>query len=165
MGDFNIDLLNYENHTATNEFVNMMFSYHFQPSILHPTRITDTSSTIIDNIYINNATESNICSGNILSLISDHLPQFAILYDNAPEYKTSSYYAYDYKNFNEGKFLSDYNDIERSFLNDNDIDVNQKFEIFLFKLHNLVDKHLPKKKLSKKALKLRSRPWIDSEND
>ena len=74
MGDFNIDLLNYKNHTATNEFVNMMFSYHFQPSILHLTHITDTSSTIIDNIYINNATESNICGGNILSLISDHLP-------------------------------------------------------------------------------------------
>ena len=152
MGDFNIDLLNYENHTARNEFVNMMFSYHSQPSILQPTRITDTSSTIID-IYLNNATESNICSGNILSLISDHLPQFAILYDDAPEYKASSYYAYDYTNFNEGKFLSDYNDIEGAFLNDNDIDVNQKFEIFLFilfKLQNLVDKHLPEKKLSKR---------------
>ncbi len=65
MGDFNINLLNYENHTATNEFLNMMFSYHFQPSTLHPTRFTDISSSIIDNIYINNATESNICSGNI----------------------------------------------------------------------------------------------------
>ena len=78
-------LLKYETHTATNEFVSMMFSYHFKPSILHPTRIDDTSSTIIDIFYINNATESNICSGNILSLISDHLQQFAILYDNAPE--------------------------------------------------------------------------------
>ena len=60
MCDFNIDLLKYENHTPSNDFVNMMFSYHFQPSVLHPTHITDSSSTIIDNIYINNATESNI---------------------------------------------------------------------------------------------------------
>ena len=52
MGDFNIDLLKYDCHSATNEFVNMMFSHHFQPAILHPTRITDTSSTIIDNMGI-----------------------------------------------------------------------------------------------------------------
>ena len=36
MGDFNIDLLKYDSHTPSNDFVNMMFSYHFQPSILHP---------------------------------------------------------------------------------------------------------------------------------
>ena len=161
MGDFNIDLLKYDCHSATNEFVNMMFSHHFQPAILHPTRITDTSSTIIDNIYVNNATESNIYGGNILSCISDHLPQFTVLYNNAPEYKTSSFHVYDYKNLNEENFISDYKDVERSYLNDKEIDINRKFETFLYKLHNLVDKHCPKKKLSKKALKLRSKPWIN----
>ena len=107
MGDFNIDLLKYDNHTPSNDFINMMFSYHFQPSILHPTRITDSSSTIIDNIYVNNATESNIFAGNILSLISDHLPPFAILSENAPDYKTSSHFSCDYKTFDETKFLAD----------------------------------------------------------
>ena len=74
IGDFNIDLLKYDNNAPSNEFINMMFSFNFQPTILHPTRITDSSSTIIDNIYVNNATESNIFAGNILSQISDHLP-------------------------------------------------------------------------------------------
>ena len=87
MDDFNIDLLKYDNHTPINGFINMIFSYHCQPSILHPTRITDSFSTIIDNIYVNDATESNIFAGNILSLFSDHLPQFAILSEKAPEYK------------------------------------------------------------------------------
>ena len=58
MGDFNVELLNYDSHTATNEFVNMMFSHHFQPS-----HIADTSPTTIDNININNATESSIFGG------------------------------------------------------------------------------------------------------
>ena len=49
--DFNIDLLNYDSHTATNEFVNVMISYHFQPCVLHPSCITGTFSAIIDNIY------------------------------------------------------------------------------------------------------------------
>ena len=46
--------------------------------------------------------DSNIFAGNILSsLTSDHLPQFAILNENAPDYKTSSYFAYDYKTFDD----------------------------------------------------------------
>ena len=82
MGDFNIDLLNYGHHTLTDDFINLIFSSHLIPSILHPTRITDTSSTLIDNIFVSNASDCNILSGNLLSMISDHLPQFAILKDN-----------------------------------------------------------------------------------
>ena len=161
MGDFNIDLLKYDNHTPSNDFINMMFSYHFQPSILHPTRITDSSSTIIDNIYVNNATESNIFAGNILSLISDHLPRFAVLSENAPDFKTSSYFSYDYKAFDEAKFLADYKEMDTSFLDDGSQDLNGKFDTFLLNLHNLVNKHCPQKKLNKRALKLKNKPWIN----
>ena len=161
MGDFNIDLLKYDSHTPSNDFVNMMFSYHFQPSILHPTRITDTSSTIIDNIYVNNATESNIFAGNILSQISDHLPQSAILSENAPDFKTSSYFAYDYKTFDEAKFLADYKELDTSFLDDKSQHLNVKFNTFLLNLHDLINKHCPKKKLNKQALKLKTKPWIN----
>ena len=115
MGDFNIDLLKSDNDAPTNDFINMMSSYHFQPTILHPTRISDTSSTLIDNVYINNAMDSNICSGNILSLISDHLPQFAILNGSTPDYKKTSYTAYDYRNFDASKFLADYVNLESFF--------------------------------------------------
>ena len=131
MGDFNIDLLNYDSHIATNEFVNMMFTHYFQPCILHPSRITDTSSTIIDNIYINSATENSVFGGNILSLISDHLPQFAILFGNTPEYKVSFASVHDYRNFNVENFLAEYTAIEKSYLTDDDIDVSKTFDTFL----------------------------------
>ena len=113
MGDFNIDLLNYDSHTPANEFINMMFSHHFQTCILHPSRITDTSSTVIDNFHVNSATENNVFGGNILSLISDHLPQFAILFDNTPEYKVSFVSAYDYRNVNEENILAEYTTIDK----------------------------------------------------
>ena len=120
MDDFNIGLLKYGfNITPSNDFINMMFSYHLQPSILNSTRMTESSSTIIDIIYVNNASESNIFARNILSQISDHLPQFAILSENALDYKTSSYFAYkyfDYKYLDEVKFLADYKEIETSFI-------------------------------------------------
>ena len=42
------------------------------------TRITESSGTVIDNIFCNNFDHETI-SGNLLTKISDHLPQFAIV--------------------------------------------------------------------------------------
>ena len=50
LGDFNINLLNYESHSDTNDFVNPMVSHYLLPHVLQPTRVTDHSATVIDNI-------------------------------------------------------------------------------------------------------------------
>ena len=54
MGDFNLNLLNCESHSETNDFLNCMVSHYLLPYILHPTRVTDHSATVIDNIFCNN---------------------------------------------------------------------------------------------------------------
>ena len=43
-----------------------------------PTRITEKTATLIDNILINN-NALNCISGNITTSISDHLPRFIVL--------------------------------------------------------------------------------------
>jgi hypothetical protein len=54
MGDFNINLLNYESYPLTHEFIGSLSPYCFQPYITQPTPITDHSATqLIDNIYFN----------------------------------------------------------------------------------------------------------------
>ena len=78
MGDFNLNSLNYDSHTPTFDFMNILFSNNFLPYITRPTRISNNSATIIDNIFTN-LTNSKITSGNILTHISDHFPQFLIL--------------------------------------------------------------------------------------
>lgn len=78
MGDFNINLLNFDSHTPTDEFINTMTAYCFQPHIIQPTRITsDHSATLIDNIYY--SIEHDTISGNLAYDISDHLPNFLII--------------------------------------------------------------------------------------
>ena len=74
MGDFNINLLNEDVHTLTNDFINIMSSYSLYPSITKPTRITPTSATLIDNIFTN--LNSYQTSGIIVADVSDHLPVF-----------------------------------------------------------------------------------------
>ena len=52
MGDFNINLLNYDSDKDTTNFVDTMYALSFYPTINTPTQITATSKTLIDNIYI-----------------------------------------------------------------------------------------------------------------
>ena len=51
--DFNVDLMKTENDTQTSQFVDTITSNLFVPHITFPTRITATSSTLIDNIHSN----------------------------------------------------------------------------------------------------------------
>ena len=59
MGDFNIDLLKYQQHSNTNDFLNTMFSHSFLPVINRPTRITSHTATSIDNIFTNCYIQNN----------------------------------------------------------------------------------------------------------
>ena len=75
MGDFNLNLLNYEIHSDMDDLVNSVISYSLLAYILHPTRVTKHSATVIDNIF-SNITDFESTNGNILRQISDHFPQF-----------------------------------------------------------------------------------------
>ena len=75
-GDFNLDLLQYNQHTPTPEFIDTFFSHAFIPLISNPTRLTSYSSTLIDNIFTKNLSQS-ILNGIVLNDLSDHLPVFA----------------------------------------------------------------------------------------
>ena len=77
VGDFNIDLLQFENHELTNDFLEASFSYGLLPVITKPTRVTPTSATLIDHIWVKNKSELHT-AGIILSHISDHYPIFYV---------------------------------------------------------------------------------------
>ena len=78
LGDFNVNLLNYNEHNSTNQFLDSLASNSFISLILQPTRITSHSNNLIDNI-ISNIIDPDIISGNLTATISDHLPQLAII--------------------------------------------------------------------------------------
>ena len=62
---FNINLLNYDKHPLTEDFLNTLGSFFLEPHILKPTsRITSHSSTLIDNIFFSSI-EYQTISGNL----------------------------------------------------------------------------------------------------
>ena len=86
VGDINIDLLKFEGHKDTTEYVNKLILNNFLPLSLLPTRITNSSSTIIDHIYFHEgkivSNDYKIYSGNIITDITDHFGNYFIIESN-----------------------------------------------------------------------------------
>ena len=72
MGDFNIDLLKVGENRPTHDYLELIYSYSLLPTIYKPTRITETTATVIYNILTND--ENVIKSPIIVTDITDHFP-------------------------------------------------------------------------------------------
>ena len=60
-GDFNIDLLKLESHNSTKNVLDIMYSLSLYPLIDKPTIVTDSSATLIDNIFTNELRHNLTC--------------------------------------------------------------------------------------------------------
>ena len=180
MGDFNIILLNceshpesngfllmlnsffllpYESHPESNDFLLMLNSFFLLPYILQPTRITERSATLIDNIFANTYAMKAI-SGNLVSKISDHLPQFLIVDNLKVNYKVLNYYKNDFSKFDEEKFINDFSLLDWNSFSSDYMDANTKFDILYDQISQFINSHVPRGKLSKREIKLSTKPWI-----
>ena len=160
MGDFNLDLLKYNSHSETDNFLNTMLSNCFQPHIIQPTRITDHSATLIDNIYLNSLNEYFTISGNIIYDLTDHLSNFLIIQNYSCLPTKIKMHKRDYSNFNEVAFIEECQSVNWEEIVPSDSDPNCMFNSFYYKLSEIVDAHIPIKQLSKSELKIKSKPWI-----
>ena len=162
LGDFNINLLNYNDHQPTNDFLDSLASNSFIPYILHPTRITCHSKTLIGNIF-SNFISPHIISGNITATISDHLPQFWFIPNilSNPSTDKSNYYERDWSKFKQENVILDYFDKDRAdLLQIDQQNVNLCLDSFLNKINSILDVHAPLRKGNKYKLKLKTKPWI-----
>ena len=75
IGDFNINLLDFDKYKRVQSFVNLMFRFGMIPTINKPARVTRHAATAIDHVF------TNTIMGNIENKtaivktdISDHFP-------------------------------------------------------------------------------------------
>ena len=162
LGNFNVNLQNYNEHNQTNEFLDSLASNSFISLILQPTRITSHSNTLIDNIF-SNAIDPDIISGNLTATISDHLPQFAIIpnmFGNILGNK-SNIYETDWSIFDQENFILDYFSVDwENLLKIDELNVDNSTKIYLDKINMLIDTYASLKRINKYKLKFKSKPWI-----
>ena len=75
-GDVNLDLLKMNDDRTSGLFYHTMNTLSLIPTINKPTRIADTSCTLIDNIFVSNL--NDFTSGIFTVDITDHLPFFLV---------------------------------------------------------------------------------------
>ena len=159
LGDFNINLLKSNSVSSSSDFLDLLGSYELLPSITLPTRISNYSSTLIDNIFVSSSI-SNSISGNLSVVLSDHLPQFFLFHKEFPSNLKSSFYR-KWSKFDSAKFREDFSSInwdEILSLEKENVDVS--FNSFYDKYSSLFDEHVPIAKFTKHQIKLQSKPWI-----
>ena len=165
LDDFNIGLLNNDQHSFTNEFLDSLSSHVFLPDNVEPTGIRNNFKTLIDNIYSNLITPNNI-SGNITATILDHLPQFLIAPDILPNppSKKPDIFERDWSKFDQEKFILDYLSVDwENLIKSNYGNVNQSFDNFLTKFNwpqKSNKKHLPTKYIKLKDVTLKNEDRI-----
>ena len=163
VGDMNINILNYANHTDTNNFVDLLYSKGMYPLITKPTRITSTCATLIDNIFTN---EYRLItkSGILICDVSDHLPVFQICsydVDNDKSYnKADSRFVY--KRLVDECTMTNYvNEIAKVNWEaiEQENDPNVAYNLFIDSVTKLYDKCCPIKKV--KILNNKGhKPWL-----
>ena len=111
MGDFNMILLNYNTNERITQFVDKLYTDSFTPYINLPTRITNQSETLIENIFYDKINPE--ATGNRTTSISGHLMQYLIdpssfTRNSKQTTKTQCWY----KSFVEEQFRNDLSKIE-----------------------------------------------------
>ena len=71
-GDFNINLLEFEQNKKVQNFVNLMFQFGLVPTINKPTRVTNKTISAIDRIITNSIYNNDFKTGIIKANIFDH---------------------------------------------------------------------------------------------
>ena len=138
-----------------------MLSNFFQPHILQPTRIINNNKpSLIDNIFLNSI-EHDTLSGNLVSKISDHLPNFIFCksINLKSKGKNRGFYR-DFSNFNIDSYI---HDLRKSQLEEkvNLIEgVNAQYNTFHEILITNIQKHAPLQPVSRRMYKQRLKPSI-----
>ena len=165
-GDYNIDILKICSNNHYNTFYENVMSCSFVPKITLPTRICDTTSTLIDNIYTNVLDKSHT-SGILVRPLSDHQMYFCVMNENYIKPTTNQKYI-EVEVLNEEnieRFRKEIADLEiHNKLDETlDRDPNYNYEIVSTLLQNAKSKHIPKrvKKFNKRRHK--KERWMTDE--
>ena len=133
------------------------------PTINKATRVTKTTSTLIDNILTNNLNTSEAITGVIETDVSDHFPTLTITgaLTSKTDTTNSTYTTITKRIINDDalkKFQNFLKEVNWELIHETE-DVNHAYDLFV-KLYSMqYDKAFPEKKLCIKTKSLES-PWI-----
>ena len=155
--DQNMDLLKADSHKNTQIFLEYNLENGLIPSITKPTRITASTATLIDNIYVPITLKATITSSIVLTELSDHLP---CMIQMTMKCKEKQNYFTEKRVLNALSYVKIRNEIQNIDINVfNDKNVNESYEYLLYKINTALDKYASVKRVFVNN-KSRNEPWF-----
>ena len=157
--DQNLDYLKINQHKNTATFLEVNLSSNLLPTVTKPTRITHSTATLIDNIYISSNISDNSTSCILLSDLSDHLPCLALIGNVKPENKgplifnTRKINEQSIQKMNEKLSQNNWNIV-------NQLNCNEGYDYILNSISTVLDEVSPSKVITIPYNKIIREPWM-----
>ena len=161
LGDFNVNMLNFESHGLTNDYINGLISKSFTPVINLPTRVKHQSATLLDHIWTNKMCNT-YNAGIIIDSLSDHFPVFYIEEGGQDEKQQTKFI---YKRNINSKSIPAFCKLLKSASWEKVITEKSPALAFsnFFEIINCSrDIAFPEIKIKQKPIKLKTSPWMTS---
>lgn len=158
--DQNFDFIKIDQHKNTEELLSILLSNGLLPTITKPTRITHSTATCIDNIYISARRKTNIYTGILCEDISDHLPIILCLGTQKHD-RTKNPIIIQKRTINDDTLRNiaiSINNKDWSYLEN--MDTNLAYKNFTQEITELVDKIAPLKNITIPAFAIMREPWM-----
>ena len=159
LGDFNVDYN--RRSTAKSRLQTLARAFSLEQLITSPTRITESSESIIDLIFVNNI-HRVVASGVIPLELSDHSLIFCVIKSGVAKtggnYRDINYRCF--KRYDKVKFNRDLENANWSFL-DSISDINTTLSTWCNLFSVIAEKHAPIK--SRRVKCINKAPWITPE--
>ena len=127
-----------------------MCSSSLLPLITHPTRISKTSQTLIDNIFSTIITDEPK-TGNITTVISDHFCHFVSYPITKNTDNNKDQYGRYFRNLKKGHVSQNIKNINWGYILEiGKINPNLRLDKFLTQMNSIIAKHLPLKSFPNK---------------
>ena len=157
--DQNLDLLKIYTHQITANYLEMLMSNLYVPSINKPTRVTYQSCTLIDNVYLKIPDTRTYNSFVVTDGMSDHFP--CLLSMGLPCRKFVKSEFIEKRKLNDAALCK----IRQGLLFTDwsvmfSLDLNTMYDYLIDKITNELDVHAPKKVVRITSRESFSQPWM-----
>ena len=162
-GDTNINLLKSSQHGPSAGYLDTLLSHGMLPKITIPTRVTHSSATLIDHIFINEGPNvKTSLAGTLQTSMSDHYMNFIFLKNegNPRHPKTVTYRPYTEKNISKLKQALSTRNFAELY---SSTDPNNAYDILTKTFNQHVDEFIPEKTVRFNKYKHKKEPWVTKE--
>ena len=161
--DQNMDYMKVDSNTNVSDLLDVFITNGVLPTITRPTRITHTSATLIDNMYVKSNAYENVHSRILTSDMSDHFPVIVCM-GKTKRTSRKEPLVFTHRPIGSEQVTKMRHELSNICWSEilHDEHVDRSYGIFIDKLRNVIDTCAPEKTTTIPHKSVIREPWMTS---